>query len=334
MDRETSIIERIRQRIPSRSRRYGRLLVGIGDDAAVIRVSRHAELVVSCDQFLENVHFLGRVHPPEAIGYKALARATSDLAAMGATPRLFLLSLALPVRRTGDWLIGFASGMAQAARRFGLTLAGGDLAQHPAVAISITVLGEIEPGRAIQRAGARPGDLICVSGRLGAAQLGLQLVLRRLPRDSRWQKLLNPHLRPPLRLDLGRWLARRRIASAMMDISDGLSTDLARLCRASGVGARVWAERVPAVRVPDSLRKLGAAFDPLALALHGGEDYELLFTLPRRLRKRLPRSFAGVRITEIGEIVRGKAMHLVGSDGRATKLESRGWDHFHPSSSV
>ncbi len=310
------------------SSRAAGLRLGIGDDAAVLRPSRGAEWVLTCDAFLENVHFLGAVHPPEAVGYKALARATSDLAAMGAEPRFFLLSLALPSQRTRAWLDGFLVGMARATRRFGLILAGGDTAQNPTVAISVTVLGEISPGRAVTRAGARPGDLLYVTGHLGRAQLGLELVLRGMDRQPQWKPLLRPHLYPKLRLDFGQWLARQRLASAMIDTSDGLSTDLEHLCESSRVGARVWADRIPAVRVPPALRERG--FDPAEFALHGGEDYELLFTVPRRMSQRVPGTYRGTPTKPIGEIVRGKGMFLVESDGRKTPLVARGWDHFRP----
>jgi len=326
MPDEASLIERIRARLPSRPR--AGLRIGIGDDAAVLRPRRGAEWVLTCDAFLESVHFLIRAHPPEAVGYKALARATSDLAAMGARPRFFLLSLALPSIRTRAWLDGFLAGMAQAARQFGLVLAGGDTSQHPTVAISITVLGEVAPGHVVTRSHARVGDLLYVTGRLGGAQLGLELILRGMYRQRRWQPLLRPHLCPELRLALGEWLAARRLATAMIDTSDGLSTDLGHICRASGVGARLWAERIPRVKVPAGLREHG--FDPLELALHGGEDYQLLFTVPRRLAKRIPQSHRGVPITQIGEITRGRSVVLVGSDGRAVKLALRGWDHFRP----
>jgi thiamine-monophosphate kinase len=314
---ETQLIERVRRRLPARSRA---LRIGIGDDAAVLEPPpRGAEWVLTCDAFLENVHFLAAAHPPEAVGYKALARAASDIAA-------------LPAHRVGDWLDGFLRGMARAARRFGLVLAGGDTAKHPTVAINITVIGEAPHGRAVLRSGARPGDVLCVSGRLGAAQLGLELFLRGLHRERRWRALLQTHLYPPLRLALGQQLARHGIASAMIDTSDGLSTDLAHICVASGVGARVFAGRIPAVRVPEGLR--ARSFDAFELALHGGEDYELLFTVPRRRLKKLPRSFRGVRITPIGEIVRGRSIVLVGKDARESPLTPRGWDHFRAKSSA
>ncbi len=332
MKTEVELIERIRRKLPSGggSATSRGLRIGIGDDAAVLRLCSGAdqgtEWALSCDAFLENVHFLSHVHPAAAVGFKALARATSDLAAMGASPRFFLLSLALPSHRTGNWLNRFLAGMARAARRYRLVLAGGDTAQHPTVAISLTVLGQLAPGQAVLRSGARPGDLLYVSGRLGDAQLGLELILRGLYRERHWRPLLRPHLYPELRLALGQWLATRRLASAMIDTSDGLSTDLEHLCRASGAGAQVVADRLPRPAVPPELLRRG--IDPLELALHGGEDYELLFAVPRRYAKQIPKSYRRVPLTPIGEITRARAMVIVGSEGRVKPLVARGWDHF------
>jgi thiamine-monophosphate kinase len=350
MASERHLIERVARKIPSRT--GGGLRIGIGDDAAVMRPRHRAELIVTTDAFLENVHFLLRVHPPEAVGYKALARATSDLAAMGARPLYFLLNLALPSSCTGKWFDHFLEGMSRAARRFGLVLAGGDTTKCPLAAINITVIGEASPGRAVLRSGARPGDLLCVSGALGEAELGLQLIQRGWDKLSagskfwrasskartrqsphpkkKWKKLLQKHFYPEPRLALGEWLAKIGRATAMIDTSDGLSTDLAHICEASGVGARVWAGRIPKVAVPSDVQKLG--LDPLRLALDGGEDYELLFTVPKRLARRLPNTVHGVPITIIGEITREKRILLVDEAGRAKPLPARGWDPFRKQS--
>ncbi|MGD0842357.1 MAG: thiamine-phosphate kinase [Candidatus Acidiferrales bacterium] len=332
MTKEDQLIERIAARV-GRSRRLGArsghgpgLAVGLGDDACVLRASRGQEWVASCDAFLEEVHFIRRLHSPATIGYKALARATSDLAAMGAVPRCFLLGLALPARLTGDWLDAFLGGMARAARRFGMELAGGDTSHTDAIAINITVFGEVRAERAILRSGARPGDRIFVTGRLGAAQLGLEIVMRGLSRRASLRRYLAPHLLPDPPIAFGQWLARRELASAMMDLSDGLSTDLDRLCRASGVGARIREANLPAVRVPDSLRRRG--IDALKLARDGGEDYQLLFTVPASAAPSIPRQRDGVRITEIGEIVRGRGVSIISADGASSPLPPRGWDHF------
>jgi thiamine-monophosphate kinase len=308
------------------------LRLGIGDDAAIVVPDRRrrTEWVLSCDAFLAGVHFFAKAHPADSVGYKSLARATSDLAAMGATPRLFLLSLALPGSCTGRWLDEFLRGMGRASRSLGLRLAGGDTTKSSTVSISITVLGEVARGRALTRSGARPGDIIYVSGRLGQAQLGLQLIRSGLGREPSLARLLAPHLYPKIRLELGAWLAQGRVASAMLDISDGLSTDLARLCAASGVGARLLASRIPRVRVPDAhaAQLGGLKLDPFEMALHGGDDYELLFAVPARRAKRLRSAPGSSALTAIGEITGAKQIVLVGADGRARRLEPRGWDPF------
>jgi len=337
LDREAQLIERIARAVPSNKGAIhaGGVRLGIGDDAAILASGRNTEWVLSCDAFLEGVHFLAESHPPDSVGYKSLVRATSDLAAMGAKPRLFLLTLALPARLTGKWLDEFLRGMRRAARLLGMWLVGGDTTKSATVSISITVLGEVTRGLAVRRSGAQPGDILFVSGRLGRAQLGLELTkssgrgtISRLARSQ--SRLLQPHLYPNIRVELGAWLARHKIASAMMDISDGLSTDLARLCQASRVGARLRAERIPCVKLPIArtgpLRKL--QLDPMQMALHGGEDYELLFTVPPGKVKRL-RGAPDVReITAIGEIEHGKGVTLISADGRSRALNSGGWDPF------
>jgi thiamine-monophosphate kinase len=321
---ERQLIERAWRILPTRGGTD--LRVGIGDDAAVIRPRGGADWVFTTDGFLENAHFLACFHPPDAVGYKALARATSDLAAMGATPRYFLLSLALPEARTGVWLDKFLLGMARAARRFGLDLVGGDTTRYLNVAINLTVLGQIARGRAVLRSGARPEDLLCVSGTLGEAELGLRILLRGLHKQKQSYNMLRRHFLPEPRLALGQWLARNRLATAMIDLSDGLSTDLGHLCEASGVGAQVWSEKIPKPRIPASLWKLKV--DPLALALHGGDDYELLFTVPPRAARRLPAAFRGLPITVIGKVTRKRETRLIHPAGRSRFLPPRGWDPF------
>lgn len=323
MDSEETLIERVRRRFPVAR---GAVRVGMGDDAAVLSTGGKTDWVVTTDQFLEGVHFLKKAHPAKMVGYKALARATSDIAAMGARPLCFFLTLGLPPGYTGRWFDDFLAGMSGAARRFGLVLAGGDTTKYPSAVISLTVLGEVVRGRAILRSCARPGDLLCVSGTLGEAELGLRLVLKKLNARKRWPKLLRKHLYPEPRLALGQWLVQNRFATSMIDTSDGLSTDLARLCKASGVGAVIWADKLPSPAVPQELRRFG--FDPLSLALHGGEDYELLFTVSPTVARRLPKRGGRVLLTVIGEIKREKEIVLVDAVGRTTPVKAQGWDPF------
>jgi thiamine-monophosphate kinase len=300
----------------------------------VIRTDGKKDLVVTVDAFLENVHFLVGKHPPESVGYKALARATSDLAAMGAHPAYFLLTLALPKSRAGRWLDGMLGGMSVAAQSLGLRLVGGDTTKSSLISMSITVIGEIAPGQAVTRARAKPGDTIFVSGALGRAQLGLELVQNGVARNRRIAELLEPHLYPRIRLELGAWLAENGVASAMMDISDGLSTDLARLCTVSRVAARIYEDRIPCVKIPPRLRRLkglkgfGRLSDPLRMALHGGEDYELLFTVPKKILKKLERAPGAKALRTIGEIHRGHGVSLVAESGQIRMLKPLGWDPF------
>ncbi len=334
LDNETQLIERIARAVPSSggvARSYGELRLGIGDDAAIVSPGGKTEWVLSCDAFLEGVHFLAGSYPAESVGYKALVRAASDLAAMGAQPQLFLLTLALPAKRTGKWLDEFLRGMGRAARQLGMRLVGGDTTRSRMVSIGITVLGEVARGLAVRRSGARPGDILYVSGMLGRAELGLELIGWGLTTaNASDRRLLQAHLYPKIRVELGAWLARHKMASAMMDISDGLSTDLARLCASSGVGARLWAERIPCVKIPAARigLKRKRRLDPLQMALHGGEDYELLFTVARKNVRRLRSAPGFGELTAIGEIERGNTITLVGADGRSERLEPGGWDPF------
>jgi thiamine-monophosphate kinase len=331
---EAQLIERISAAIPTPIGAQGgpklrsRVGVAIGDDAAVISPNGESDWVLSSDAFLEGIHFLPKTCPSDSVGYKSLVRATSDLAAMGATPRLFLLTLALPADRTRGWLDGFLQGMGKAVRQLGIRLVGGDTTKAPLVLISITVLGEVPKGCAVTRSGARPGDLIYVSGKLGRAQLGYELLRHARGATPRYRRLVEPHLYPEIRLKLGAWLARQRLASAMMDLSDGLSTDLARLCDSSKVGARLFESRIPRVQIREARPPARWKLDPLQMALHGGEDYELLFTVPPGNKHRLAKAPGFEELAEIGEITRDKAIVLSASGGHRERLKPQGWDPF------
>jgi len=334
---EDQLIERIAKAVPSvRGASASAVLrIGIGHDAALGSPRPGYEWALHSDAFLDGVHFREATYPPDSVGYKSLARATSDLAAVGAEPQFFLLTLSLPTRCTGRWLDGFLRGMAHASRLYGIRLAGGDTSKTNKISISITVVGEIKRGVALTRSGARPADTIYVSGRLGRAALGLEL-MNRLGRSARSRstvalaQLLKPHLYPKIRVELGSWLAQNRIPSAMMDLSDGLSTDLNRLCKASRVGARLDAAEVPCVKLPDTASRVlrGRRLDPLRLALDGGEDYELLFTVPPQNLKRLQDAPGFSELAAIGEVERGKGITVVETDGREWLLKPGGWDPF------
>ncbi len=321
---ELDLIRKLRGGVSAPQSQNG-IVLGIGDDAALFAPRKGYETILTCDWFLEGTHFLRDKHPADAVGWKCLARAVSDVAAMGGEPRCFLLSLTLPEALTGRWLDEFLGGLRRAARGFGCPLAGGDTTQRREVCINVTVVGEIRAGRAVLRSGARAGDTVFVSGRLGEAEMGLRL-LRRAGRVNRKDALLKKHLYPEPRLVLGRWLAKHRLASAMMDLSDGLSTDLPRLCAASGVGACVEAARIPAGS--ESAQSGARRFDALHLALNGGDDYELLFTVRPAKARQLPRAFGGIALTSIGKITRGRSLTLLASDGQRKPLRAGGWDPF------
>jgi thiamine-monophosphate kinase len=294
--------------------------VGIGDDAALWRPPPGHEAVLTCDWFLGGTHFLRDKHPPDALGWKSLARATSDIAAMGGRPRCFLLSLALPANCTGKWLSSFLMGLRRASRTLQCPLVGGDTTRRDEILIHISVMGEVAAGGAVLRSGAQAGDLLYVSGKLGEAELGLRELRLRHGVASASDAYLRKHLYPQPRLALGQWLAKNRLASAMMDISDGLSSDLRRICSASGVGARIELASLPRVLHLDR-------DDAVGLALHGGDDYELLFAVRPKNASKIKRQYHGVALTRIGEITREKAV-LLEQDGRLRPLVACGWDPF------
>lgn len=318
-------IARLARKSESRPERPS-LSLGMGDDAALYRPKPGHELILTCDWFLEGTHFLRQNHPPDSIGWKCLARAVSDIAAMGGIPRCFLMSLALLPTHTGSWLDLFMGGLRRASHKFHCALAGGDTTRQSEILINITVVGEVPAGKAILRSGARPGDILYVSGRLGEAELGLRLLRQSKRSPSMKSPLMKKHFYPEPRLALGQWLLRKGLATAMMDLSDGLSSDLPRLCATSSVGAIVELEKIPKVRVPHRLVKKDLL--PTQLALHGGDDYELLFSVPWRKAKDLPSSFRGVPLSVIGTITRGHQLLLRDKSGQEMEFKSRGWDPF------
>jgi thiamine-monophosphate kinase len=322
---EDDLLTRIRRSLSARKASWSSLRLAIGDDAAIFRPQSGYETVLSCDWFLQGTHFLLDRHPPDSVGWKCLARAASDLAAMGAEPRCFLLSLALPTTATGGWLDQFLRGLRAASRKLSCPAAGGDTTRRDQILINTTVVGECRRGRAILRSGAQAGDAIFVSGRLGEAELGLRLMRDRKGRSYKRDARPRKHLYPQPRLTIGTWLAQQRLATSMMDLSDGLSSDLPRLCAASGVGARVEAERIPSPRLSGLDAK---KFTALELALHGGDDYELLFTVGSRNISRIPRRFAGTPLTLIGRVVLETNISLITESGKEIPLAKKGWDPF------
>jgi len=297
------------------------VVTGIGDDCAVLRVPRGHEMLVTTDFSLEGIHFRRDWHSAESAGLRCLARGLSDIAAMGGEPIAAFLSLGLPADLPQAWVDGFMRGLTKLSKRHGVVLAGGDTAESPrGVLADIVVVGSVLRGKAILRSGARPGDRIYVSGELGGSAAAVAAMQRDSPKKPD-PAGFSRHFKPEPRLRLGSYLREKKLAHAMIDTSDGLSTDLAHICEESGVGAVLGADRIPRGRVGKPSREV-----KLDLALHGGEDYELLFTASSG--KHIPEEIGGVRVTQIGEITRSKKILIRDSDGSARELEPRGWEHF------
>lgn len=311
---EKELIEHIR-----RLARGGKSLVtGIGDDCAVLRVPAGHELLVTTDFTIEKVHFRRDWHPPELVGWRCLTRGLSDVAAMGGEPRAAFLSLAVAGDVPQKWVERFLKGLLELAEEFAVPLAGGDTAQSAGgIQADIVVVGSVPKGKAVLRSGAKAGEHIYVTGQLGEAATTLARLAEAKP--SEYSRIVSRQLRPWPRVSVGKWLRQRQLASAMIDVSDGLSTDLEHICQGSHVGAEIWAEAIPRAAI-DSRNK------PVALefALHGGDDYELLVTSDEEL----PSTVAGVPVTRIGRTTKSLGMRLVGVDGKARPLKAGGWEHF------
>lgn len=338
---ELALLRRIRDRaaqIPGAGVR-----LGIGDDCALIGPRRGEELAITTDLSIDGRHFRLDWHPPEIVGHRTLSRGLSDLAAMGARPVAAFLSLGVPrelVRRTKarsmTWVDRFYEGFLALAQQYKTPLAGGDLAESPVAVADIVLVGAVPQGKALLRSGARLGDLLYVTGKLGGAAAGLarlsQIMASVKPPSARRGNLnqkslratgkpdaaLEAHLHPQPRVVQGLWLGRHGLATAALDLSDGLSTDLNHLCEESGVAAEVEAAAMPV--------HPGAT---VAQALHGGEDYELLFTA--RPGTRIPRAIAGIPVTQIGRIIGrkpGKPAVSLHTEHGLQPLEAQGWEHF------
>jgi thiamine-monophosphate kinase len=329
---EQVLLRQIRGRAAQTS--LGNVRLGIGDDCALLRVRKGEELAVTTDLSIAGRHFRLDWHSPESIGHRALARGLSDLAAMGARPVAAFLSLGLPRELTAAsgrkpaWMQGFLDGLLALAAAHKTPLAGGDLSESPIPIADIVLIGAVPRGKALLRSAARPGHLLYVTGALGGAAAALARLKElastkpgrrqppRIPKNLEAQ--LAPHLYPQPRVRQGLWLVRHGLASAAIDLSDGLSTDLAHICEESGVAAEVDSVLLPIY--PNAT---------LQQALNGGEDYELLFTAPPTAR--LPRKIAGVAITQIGRILKtrsGRPTVTLRTPRGRKPLNPKGWQHF------
>jgi thiamine-monophosphate kinase len=332
MRSEFDFINALRQRVASSA------VAGIGDDAAVLRNNSGKETVISTDLLVEDIDFRRTTTPPFLLGHKALAVSLSDLAAMGSRPLWALVSIGMPedVWQT-DFVDRMYDGWLDLANRYGVQLIGGDTSRtNEHIVIDSIAIGECSAGMSVKRTGASVGDQIFVTGSLGAAAAGLRLIERGAHlaeqnlADEDSQKLdhvLLRQLRPEPRVGWGIVLGEERMATAMIDLSDGLSSDLNHLCAASNVGALIDSALLP---IDERVVELCGrrALDPLQLALHGGEDFELLFTVKPENATRLPRRVDGVEIKRIGEITQASDGVKISEGTRTWDLMPGGWKHF------
>jgi thiamine-monophosphate kinase len=320
MPDESEIISRLRKRAGVNDE----VLLGIGDDAAVIKTTGGKDLIACCDLMVEGVHFRTEWTPPRLLGRKALAINLSDVAAMGGVPKFAMMSTALPHWCSSEFIDELFEGMFELANASGVAIIGGDTSSsRDSLFIDVSVIGECQSGKAVTRRGAKIGDRIYVSGSLGASALGLSLLEDGFAlnasmdqTDAMRQQAILKHLAPEPQLKLGRALGEAGIATAMIDISDGLSTDLSHILEESGCGALIHSGNIP---IAACLFSLSSEFDRLRLALHGGEEYELLFTARPESQQQVAKlsDALSVTITAVGEITEGKGLQLE----RAARLE-------------
>ncbi len=337
---EFGLISRLRARWPQpahRSQLPAGVVVGPGDDAAAIRPRADRLLLFTVDAMIEDIHFRRRWMPPRDLGWKAMVQNISDIAAMGGQPTHALVCLSLPGDLDATFVDALYDGLEAAGAEYGAGIVGGDIVGSTAgVAVSVSLLGEVEQEMLMRRSGAQAGDILAVTGCLGDAAAGLRLLeagqspAGGAPLACGEEPAVARHLRPTLRLDEARVLARSGEVSAAIDISDGLAGDASRIAEESRVGVRLWAERVPIGGACKQVaQRLGV--DALELALRGGEDYELLVAVRANAVERLAEYLhheTGTELTAVGEVVAAeRGITLIAADGGETPLGAA-WDHF------
>jgi thiamine-monophosphate kinase len=338
---EDAFLRELQKRFPAAG---AKAVLGIGDDAAIVDPPEGERLLLTTDSLVEGVHFSRKWMPPRYLGRKSVAVNASDIAAMGGDPLYLLLSLGVPRDGEVEPLWALVEGVYERARELGMSLVGGNLASSPAgVVVDVTVVGATIARRALRRAGATPGDGIYLSGRIGASSTGLKLLEQGavlapgggliVPESLRGgpvtlaEDCIRAHIDPEPRIGLGAELNRGRLATAAIDVSDGLALDLHRLCRASGVGARIEEAALPIAPGLLAWARLWKR-NPTQAAVSGGEDYELLFTGRGGTKLERLRERGDFLVTRIGEITAGESVEIVGRDGSARPLTASGWDHF------
>ncbi|MBI5193160.1 MAG: thiamine-phosphate kinase [Nitrospirae bacterium] len=355
---EFGFIRRIEKRFQTKVNAVNdSIILGIGDDAAAINPARGKCLLFSTDTLREDIHFKREYASFYDIGWKSVAVSISDIAAMAGIPRYLLLSLAIPEKTSVKNLDDLLNGVKAITERYNVSLIGGNIARvYGGITVDTTVIGEVTKKRIIKRAGASPGDLIYVTGRIGCSAMGLALLQSSLlplkknpPLCSRGgmggvfpdeAPLINTHLHPIPRVTEALIIGANRLATSMIDISDGLVSDLSHICEQSNVGACIYSNLIPLPELPHTVTekiKKRLAKSPLFYALYGGEDYELLFTVKQNNKQRLEKIFKreGIEITYIGEVVQKEAgISIIDEKGRKKKISmtrnsmNYGYDHF------
>jgi len=328
---EFPLIDRVTQRLPPYRKD---VRVGVGDDVAVLRLDDQTYQLATCDIQVEGAHFSRHSTTPYQLGRKAAAINLSDIAAKGGTPQHFLVSLALPPDTEVSWVDALYDGLREEASRYDADIVGGNMSQTDGpIVVDVFLLGQVRQEEVLLRSGARVGDLVLVTGWLGESAAGLALVLEPdlgVEREEA-EQLLAAHFTPTPRVGEGRAIASRRRARAMIDLSDGLSSDIGHICARSSVGVRLWAKRLPVSAATRGVAELTGRLD-WALALQGGEDYELCFTAPPEAERELAaavKEATGTKVTCIGEVLSEEAGRWVQlPDGREIPLKREGWDHF------
>jgi thiamine-monophosphate kinase len=337
---EFEFIKRLRERatLSSQSSQHNQLVTGIGDDAAIVRSTSGKDTVIATDLLVEDIDFRRSTVPPYFLGHKALTVSLSDIAAMGARPRWCLTSIGLSedVWHT-EFLDSFYDGLFELARQYDVQLVGGDTSRtSDKIVIDSVLIGECTADSVVRRSGASRGDQIFVTGTLGGSAAGLRLIERGAHLADQnlgstetqvLDQILLRHLKPDARVGWGMVLGQERLATAMIDISDGLSSDLTHVCSESGVGSLIESSLLP---IDHQVAELCGrrALDPLQLALHGGEDFELLFTVKPNNVPHLPKRVDGVGITRIGEVRPASEGVKISEGTRVWELTPKGWKHF------
>ncbi len=328
---EFNLIDRIKKIVPVSDNPD--IMIGMGDDTAVIRVGRNKVLLLTCDIQVEDRHFRRKFITDYQLGRRSMAVTISDIAAMGGLPSWALVSLGLPETMTVDEYDELFRGIEEELQSHSAVLVGGNLARTEGkLIVDITVLGESKPSEYVTRSGASEGDGIFVTGVVGASGAGFE-VLNQFGKNfpQKYENLVHAHLMPRPRVQTGNLISGKKLATAMIDISDGIASDLYHICQSSGVGARIFRKQLPLPANIDTISEFSEK-DIIDLALHSGEDYELLFTAPEknfgRIRSEI-NGYCGVPVTKIGEIISKKSGYLqIHHDGREENLHPSGWDHF------